>query len=113
MAYEIEYRFEELPLLAHANGVHAGLIGGKAIVSIGSGRDWSIDEIYLDGYRDNKSVDVKLDSLPGTSEGAIYNIIFSALTGGDHEIAIQELVNEWIDGQRTDLRKMFRDMEPV
>jgi len=113
MTYEIEYTFEELPLLAHANGTHAGLIGGKAIISIGSGRDWSIDEIYLDGYRDLKPVDVKLDNVPGTSEGAIYNIIFSALTSGDREVAIQELVNDWIDGQRTDLRALFRDMEPV
>lgn len=113
MAYEIEYTFEELPLLTNASGVNAGLIGGKAIISIGSGRDWSIDEIYLDGYRDHKPVDVKLTNLPGTSEGAIYNIIFSALTSGDHETAIQEQVNDWIDGQRTDLRKMFRDLEPV
>lgn len=101
MAYEIKYTFEEMPLLAHANGVNAGLIGGKAIVSIGSGRDWSIDEIYLDGYRDHKPVDVKLDNLPGTSEGAIYNIIFATLTAGNHETAIQEMVNEWVDDNRS------------
>lgn len=106
MAYEIDYRFEELALLTD-QGVRAGLVDGHAVISIGSGRDWSIDAIYLDGYandyRENRSVEVH--NLPGTSEGAIYNIIFSALTSGRHEDAIQEQVNEWLDGaseRRTD-----------
>jgi hypothetical protein len=97
MAYEITHHFEELPLLI-GQGAVAGLVDGRAVISIGSGRDWSIDAIYLDGYRDGQSVDVKLTNLPGTSEGAIYNIIFSALTSGDHETSIQEHVNEWLDG---------------
>lgn len=100
MAYEIEYHFEELPLVAHQDA-HASLVSGTAVVSIGSGREWSIDLIFLDGYRDHAPVNVKLFNVPGTSEGAIYNIIFSALTTGDHETAIQERVNEWVDDNRS------------
>lgn len=106
MAYEIDHRFEELPLLI-GQGVHAGLVDGRAVISIGSGRDWSIDEIYLDGYRDGRHAEVELHNLPGTSEGAIYNIIFAALSSGTHETSIQEQVNDWLDGaseRRADYR---------
>lgn len=97
MAYEIDYRFEELALLTD-QGVRAGLVDGHAVISIGSGRDWSIDAIYLDGYRDGRHAEAEVKNLPGTSEGAIYNIIFSALTSGDHETSIQEHVNAWLAG---------------
>lgn len=107
MAYEIEYRFEELPLLTGFDKV-AGPVDGMALISIGSGRDWSIDEIVMDGYSGGKPVDYRLQNIPGTSEGAIYNIIFSALTSGDHETAIQEQVNDWLAGaseRRADYRR--------
>lgn len=107
MAYEIEYRFEELALVTDQGAV-ALLADGHAVISIGSGHDWSIDAIYLDGYRDGKHVDVDLQNLPGTSEGAIYNIIFAALTSGSHETAIQEQVNDWLAGaseRRADHRR--------
>src|SRR5690606_8533260 len=97
MAYEIDYRFEELALLTD-QGVRAGLVDGHAVISIGSGRDWSIDAIYLDGYREGRHAEAEVKNLPGTSEGAIYNIIFSALTSGRHEDAIQEHVNGWLAG---------------
>ena len=107
MAYEITDRFEELPLVTD-QGARAGLVDGHAVISIGSGRDWSIDEIYLDGFRDGKHAEVEIHNLPGTSEGAIYNIIFAALSSGDHEISIQEQVNDWLDDaseRRADYRR--------
>lgn len=107
MAYEIDYRFEELALLTD-QGARAGLVDGRAVISIGPGRDWSIDAIYLDGYRDGRHVEAEVRNLPGTSEGAIYNIIFSALTSGTHETSIQEQVNDWLDGaseRRADHRR--------
>jgi len=100
MAYEIVHDFEELPVISD-QGATALLADGHAVISIGSGRDWSIDHIYLDGYRDHKHVAVEVKNLPGTSEGAIYNILFNALTTGDHEISIQEQVNEWVDDNRS------------
>ena len=107
MAYEITHRFEELPLLTDQRA-HAVLVDGHAVVSIGMGRDWSIDHIFLDGYEDGRHTEVEVKRLPGTSEGAIYNIIFAALSSGDHEISIQEQVNDWLDGaseRRADYRR--------
>jgi hypothetical protein len=97
MAYEIEHSFEDLPLITDHQGGYAGFVNGRAIISIGSGRDWSIDAIYLDGSPE----DIQIDNLPGTSEGAIYNIVFSALTTGNREASIQELVNDWVDEHRS------------
>jgi hypothetical protein len=99
MAYEIEHRFEELALLTD-QGVRAGLVDGRAVISISpiNRRDWSIDAIYLDGYRDARHAEAEVKNLPGTSEGAIYNIIFNALTTGTHADSIQDHVNEWLAG---------------
>ena len=47
---EIEFHFEELPLIVEG-GFEAGLINGTATIGFHEEGEWSVREIALDGYR--------------------------------------------------------------
>lgn len=94
MAYEIDFSFEELPILT-VNGVAAGLVNGSATISVLSGGDFSVDEIYLEGFKDHKPQSVKVQNLHGTTEGALWLMIFRELTEGSFKTSVQDAVDEW------------------
>ncbi len=103
MAYEIEYQFEELPLLT-VNGIQAGLVSGTAIVDVLAGGEWTVSELWLDGYRDGKNVLAPATNLPGTSEGALYLMLLRELTDGRFKDSIQDRVDEWREDNRAHRR---------
>jgi hypothetical protein len=49
MARQLDYKFEELPLLV-TGGIDAGLVNGSALLNYWPDGQWGISEIYLEGY---------------------------------------------------------------
>lgn len=102
MAYEIDFKFEDLAI--NINGIQVGLFTGSAVISVLSDGDFSVDHIYLDGEKDGKSKTVELSRLPGTSEGALWLMIFHDLTEGSFKISVQDAVDAWREEYRAQRR---------
>lgn len=52
MTRELEFTFEELPILVDL-GTEAGLVNGSATIRFDDDGEWSVSEIALDGYGPN------------------------------------------------------------
>lgn len=104
MAYEIEYEFEELPIL-RKSGIAAGLVNGIADIDAHSDGEWSIAAIAIEGWRDGKRVMTNVQNIPGTSEGALYITVHSELTSG----AFKDVIQDKVDAYNEDRRASFAD----
>jgi hypothetical protein len=88
---EIEFRFEELPLLTDGQ-VSGGLLNGTATVSyfIEDGSvEWFVREIYLDGYRGFDRVPMKVEN-----DTPLYLTIWGVLTDGSFKEAVSRSVEK-------------------
>ena len=94
---EIEYCFEDLPLLTEGN-VSAGLLSGSATIAYHIDDDhsveWFVHEIYLDGIRKREGSVNDLISIRVDEQSQLYLTIYSELTDGSFKQHVAEKVNE-------------------
>ena len=115
---EIEFQFEELPLITE-QGLDAALVDGIATIRYGADREWSVSEIALDGHRfrpieeraiaqsmgqtlplfERKPVALCKDSNPW-----LYQTIIDRLENSRFRLSIEDAIAENIEAERDDYR---------
>lgn len=96
MSETFDFEFEELPLLTK-DGVQAGLVNGEAEILVFEDGEWTVGEIRLEGYEGGNRKLVQVEKFPGTTELALYQMIWAELENGSFRPHIQDRVEAFMD----------------
>jgi hypothetical protein len=121
MSREFSYSFNDLPLLV-TGGFDAGLVNGSALVSYWPNGEWSLSQIYLDGWRRRSDRDIDNDVAAGKrwqpfeqkpvllDRGTdLHRMIWDRLEN-EWRAKVQDAVNEQIERDREDAVNTLADM---
>lgn len=99
---EIEYEFEELPLLSEGSAV-GGLVNGKATIAYHIDDDgsfeWFVHEIYLDAYRKLPGGRHEQTHIEVEANSQLYLTIWSELTDGSFKQHVSDTVLEKVQAE--------------
>lgn len=98
MSHQLDYKFEELPLIVTA-GIDAGLVNGSALIDYWPDGQWGISQLYVDGYAQKPGGGWLPRSVLLDRGTPLHSMIWDRLED-EWRPRVQNAVNEAIESER-------------
>ena len=114
MSGELEFTFEELPIIVDL-GFEAGLVNGTATIRYHSDGEWSVREIALDGFRSRPMAErqaLAINGVPAApyvtkpvivdraAHAWLYLAIHEQLENGRFKILVERAIHDALEADR-------------